>query len=167
VKHNLPDIQVKDNFFSKKEFNILVSNTQHIQLSARQNDDGNYGFRHNFKKPSNDDWFSKKIKDNFFPNLNLEFWEGGYHLRHNKEKPLVHIDPNSDYNFLCYLKGKELMYNGTGFYNDDKNLDRYIGFKENRALFFNSCIYHSDLQSLGESSPRYTLNIFYKRVVDN
>ena len=55
------------------------------------------------------------------------------------------------------------MYNGTGFYNSNNQLDRYVGFKENRAMFFNGKeIYHSDLQALGESTPRYTLNIFYK-----
>ena len=43
-----------------------------------------------------------------------------------------------------------------------KSLSSHIGFIENRALFFNgSKIPHSDLQSFGDSSERYTLNIFY------
>ena len=42
-------------------------------------------------------------------------------------------------------------------------LSSHIGFVENRALFFNgSKILHSDLQSFGDSSPRYTLNIFFR-----
>ena len=32
------------------------------------------------------------------------------------------------------------------------------------VLFFNGKkIFHTDLQALGESSPRYTLNIFYTK----
>ena len=36
-----------------------------------------------------------------------------------------------------------------------------ISFKHNRAMFFNSHIHHTDLQALGESSPRYTLGILF------
>ena len=54
------------------------------------------------------------------------------------------------------------MYNGTGFYNKKGSLDRYVGFICNRALFFNGKnIMHTDLQALGPSSYRYTLNVFY------
>jgi hypothetical protein len=67
-----------------------------------------------------------------------------------------------DYNFILYLKGKEILYNGTGFF-DDKQLNTLVGFKHNRALFFNGRdVLHSDLQAFGESSFRYTINIFYK-----
>ena len=47
----------------------------------------------------------------------------------------------------------------------DDQLSSHIGFVENRALFFNGMkIPHSDLQSFGESSNRYTLNIFYREI---
>jgi len=73
---------------------------------------------------------------------------------------MSHNDGN-DYNFLLYLQGKELVYNGTGFYTK-KQLHSYIGFVQNRALFFDGKNnVHTDLQALGESSPRYTINIFY------
>ena len=61
-----------------------------------------------------------------------------------------------------FVKGDSLLNNGTGFMTG-KSLSSHIGFIENRALFFNgSKIPHSDLQSFGDSSKRYTLNIFYK-----
>ena len=42
------------------------------------------------------------------------------------------------------------------------NLNTYIGFVENRAIFFDGKNnWHTDLQGLGESSPRYSINIFY------
>ena len=74
------------------------------------------------------------------------------HSRQNNEEPLFHVDDdkNNVANFLLFVKGEPLLNNGTGFMH-------------NRALFFNGMkIPHSDLQSFGESSNRYTLNIFYK-----
>ena len=66
---------------------------------------------------------------------------------------------------LQRVKGKALLNNGTGFFIDGK-LSSHVGFVENRALFFNgSKIWHTDLQGLGESSPRYTLNIFYRQKI--
>lgn len=155
------DIQIKDNFFTKKEFDIIKKNIHKIPYEPRKNHQGNFGFRHNFEKDSENSWIFEKIKKIFFPNLDLEIFECGYHLRHNKGTPMTHCDP-TDYNFMLYIEGKELFYNGTGFYNNEKMLDRYVGFIENRALFFKGKeIFHTDLQALGESSPRYTLNIFY------
>jgi len=161
----MKDITVVDDFFNEKELNILVSNLNKINFEHQQNKKGDkYGFGHGFEENKENIWLFDKIKKNLFKNINLKpiSNECAFRLRHNSEKMLPHQDDFSDYAFLAYLKGKELMYNGTGFYNDDTNLDRYVGFKENRIIFYNSLIFHSDLQSLGESSPRYTLNIFYK-----
>ena len=86
------------------------------------------------------------------------------HLRQNNKEPLFHVDVDKDNvaNFLLFVKGESLLNNGTGFMTG-KSLSSHIGFIENRALFFNgSKIPHSDLQSFGDSSERYTLNIFYK-----
>ena len=120
---------------------------------------GTYGFRHYFKKLDNE-WLFKKIKKQFFPNINLEVANSSYHLRNNTKKVLAHKD-EANYNFLLYLNGKKLIYNGTGFYTKN-SLHTYIGFVENRALFFDGKNnMHTDLQALGESSFRHTINIFY------
>jgi hypothetical protein len=159
----MKDITVIDDFFNEKELNILNSNLSKISLQPQENTAGDkYGFGHTFIPDKENQWLFNKIKKCFFKDINLKEIECAFRLRHNNHKVLPHQDDHVNYLFLCYLKGKELIYNGTGFYNDKKNLDRYIGFKENRAMFFNSHIYHTDLQALGESSPRYTLNIFYK-----
>ena len=50
--------------------------------------------------------------------------------------------------------------NGTGFYEKEKEgltLHTHIGFKENRAIFFDSTIYHSPLLFAGNSGPRYAM----------
>jgi len=161
----LPDISVMDNFFDKKEFDILYNNLNTIKFVNIKNTYGAFGFIHDFEKNKDNEWLYNKIKNVFFPHKNLEVSKSSFRLRHNSKEVLFHVDEGcgTDYNFILYLKGKELLYNGTGFYNDSKKLDRYIGFIENRALFFRgSTIVHADLQALGESSPRYSVNIFYK-----
>tara|TARA_R100000951_G_scaffold10280_1_gene8809 strand:- start:191 stop:673 length:483 start_codon:yes stop_codon:yes gene_type:complete len=156
----LPTIQIKDNFLNKKEFKIILNNIDKIQYLPMTNEDGTYGFRHEFYKNLDNEWLFKKIKKQFFSNINLKIERSCYHLRQNTKKVLAHID-DMDYNFILYLKGKELIYNGTGFYHKN-NLNTYLGFVENRALFFDGKNnWHTDLQALGESSPRYSLNIFY------
>ncbi len=158
----MKDITVFDDFFNEKELNILQNNLNKIKWDhAKNKEKEQYGFTHKFFPSKENQWLFNKIKKIFFKKKNLKLIECSFRIRHNSEI-MPHQDDHVNYLFLCYLKGKELMYNGTGFYNDKKNLDRYIGFKENRAMFFNSHIVHTDLQALGESSPRYSLNIFYK-----
>ena len=48
------------------------------------------------------------------------------------------------------------------FYHNNE-LTAHISFVENRAIFFKGNeIWHTNLQSFGPSSPRYTLLIFYE-----
>ena len=157
----LPTIQIKDNFLTKKEFKILNSNVDKISyVTIKDDKDDIFGFRHPFKRNSENEWLFKKIKKQFFPDTNLKVSTSCYHFRNNNKKVLNHTDDN-DYNFILYLKGNELVYNGTGFYTKN-NLNTYIGFVENRAIFFDGRNnMHTDLQALGESSFRYTINIFY------
>lgn len=158
----LPTIQIKDNFLTKKELKKLQNNINKINYKPMINGYGNYGFRHYFKPDLHSKWFLNKIKKQFFPNTNLKISYCCYHLRHNFNKVFAHTDNNVNYNFLLYLKGKELIHNGTGFYYKN-SLNTYLGFVENRALFFDGeNNLHTDLQALGESSPRYTISIFYK-----
>ena len=161
-------IKIVDNFFNKEEFEILTNHLSKINFKSLINEEGDrYGFGHGFKENKENKWLFNKIKKNFFKNKNLISKDSAFRLRHNFKKILPHIDHFCDYAFICYLTGKELVYNGTGFYKkngDQLQLDTYIGFRENRALFFNSNIYHTDLQALGESSPRYSLNVFYKNI---
>tara|TARA_R100001510_G_C7645900_1_gene203218 strand:+ start:589 stop:1080 length:492 start_codon:yes stop_codon:yes gene_type:complete len=155
------NLQVIDNFFSEKEFNIIQSNISKLDLKIMTNENGIYGFRHTFEKDKDNEWMFAKIKQAFFRKKDLHLKHASYHLRHNNKKVMSHTD-GPDYNFILYLKGQELVYNGTGFYDKNNNLNTYVGFVENRALFFDGKNnVHTDLQALGESSPRHTLNIFY------
>ena len=165
MSKNKLELKIIDNFFSQNELNILTNNLTRIPYTPLRDHYGkgnHFGMIHDFKKNTTNQWLFDKIKKNFFPNMNLIDVESRFTVRHNKSKVLAHVDDN-DYNFIAYLKGKELVYNGTGFYHN-KNLNTYVGFVENRAIFFDGLNnHHTDLQALGESSMRYTLNIFYDK----
>ena len=154
------DIQIKDNFFTQKEYDILINNLDKINFTLADNGEFH---SHAFQPNKKNKWLFDKIKSSFFKK-NLEIYKCRFDMRHNKTRVLPHLDKeHNDYNCIIYLKGNELIYNGTGFYYNN-SLHTYVGFVKNRALFFNGAkVYHTDLQGLGESSIRYTLNVFYKQ----
>tara|TARA_R100000664_G_C2701954_1_gene101954 strand:+ start:234 stop:746 length:513 start_codon:yes stop_codon:yes gene_type:complete len=167
MKHdkNTEFVMYVDNFLSKETLESLQENFVNLDYTPVKTPTGlYYGNRHSFPKSFYNDPLLKLIKEYFFPHRNLVPMNVSAHMRNNSKEPLFHTD-NSEgnvANFLLFVKGEPLFNNGTGFLTNG-NLSSHIGFIENRALFFNGAkILHSDLQSFGESSSRYTLNIFYK-----
>ena len=162
---NTEFVMYVDNFLTQETLESLQETLQTISYNVVKNPDGQvFGHRHTFPKSFHSDPLLKLIKDYFFPHRNLEPISVSAHLRINKKEPLFHVDNDKENiaNFLFFVKGEPLLNNGTGFMNNGQ-LSSHVGFVENRALFFNgNKIWHSDLQSFGESSSRYTLNIFYK-----
>ena len=162
---NTEFVMYVDNFLEKETLKSLqdnISNTDHGEI---WDNNGNlYGKRFTFPESFKKDPLLVFIKQYFFPHRNLVPISLHSHLRLNTEKPLFHIDDQKGgcANFLLFVKGEPLLNNGTGFLTNGE-LSTHVGFIENRAVFFNgSKIMHGDLQSFGDSSPRYTLNIFYK-----
>tara|TARA_Y100000114_G_scaffold66787_1_gene61229 strand:+ start:674 stop:1177 length:504 start_codon:yes stop_codon:yes gene_type:complete len=142
---------------------------QHLQELALQqnyesyiNDTGHYGFGVEIQKEVLEkDQIVEKIYKDFNLSSKIKIANGRIHMRHNHEKINHHFDEGS-YSFLLYLKGEPLLHNGTGFLTTDGYLTTSAGFLENRAVFFNAgLIRHTNMQALGESSPRYSLNIFF------
>lgn len=167
---NTEFVMYVDNFLEENTFKSLqhnISNTEHVDVYDGQGK--LYGKRFTFPDEFKKDPLLKLIKQYFFPHRNLVPASLHSHLRQNSKEPLFHLDNKNDNdcaNFLLFVKGNPLLNNGTGFLTKGE-LSSHIGFIENRALFFNgSKIMHGDLQSFGESSPRYTLNIFYKEIND-
>jgi len=104
----------------------------------------------------------KNIKKYFKTTVQMEEGQSFYFLSFPNTPPSPHYDPGL-FNCLIYLVGDKLINNGTGFYEKVKGelvLHTHIGFKENRAIFFDSHIYHSSLQFAGNSSPRYVMANF-------
>ena len=162
---NTKFVMYVDDFLSKETLHSLQETLVNLNYEEVKNPAGQeYGFRHTFPKSFHNDPLLKIIKQYFFPHRNLKPISVSAHSRQNKEEPLFHTDDEKGNvaNFLFFVKGEPLLNNGTGFTHDNQ-LSSHIGFVENRALFFNGMrIPHSDLQSFGESSKRFTLNIFYK-----
>ena len=157
-----------DDFLDEATLKSLQDTVTKLEYQEVKNPEGQlYGMRHSFDKSICDDPLLKLIKQYFFPHRNLEPISVNAHIRENKKEPLFHIDDDKGNvaNFLLFVKGEPLLNNGTGFSHKNQ-LSSHVGFVENRALFFNGLkIPHSDLQYFGESSNRYTLNIFYKENV--
>ena len=162
---NTEFVMYVDNFLDEDTLKSLQENVTKLEYYEVKNPNGQlYGMRHTFNKSIHSDPLLKLIKQYFFPHRNLEPMSVSAHLRENKKEPLFHVDDDKGNvaNFLLFVKGEPLLNNGTGFMHNNR-LSSHVGFVENRALFFNgSKIWHSDLQSFGDSSNRYTLNIFYK-----
>ena len=82
-----------------------------------------------------------------------------YFLSTTHKEATPHTDPN-EYNCLIYLQGEHFLNSGTGFFDKIDNnyvLNSHIGFKENRAIIFDSKIYHSSLQFNENSGLRYVM----------
>ena len=162
---NTEFVMYVDNFLTKETLESLQETFLNINYGEVKNPEGQvYGYRHTFPHSFHSDPLLTLIKKYFFPHRNLKPISVSAHIRNNDKELLFHVDVEKDNvaNFLLFVKGEPLLNNGTGFMNG-KSLSAHIGFLENRALFFNgSKIPHSDLQSFGKSSSRYTLNIFYE-----
>jgi hypothetical protein len=162
---NTKFVMYVDDFLEDDTLKSLQDTVTKLKYYEVKNPEGQiYGMRHTFDTSIHNDPLIKLIKQYFFPHRNLEPISVSAHLRENNKEPLFHTDDDKGNvaNFLLFVKGESLLNNGTGFMHDNK-LSSHIGFVENRALFFNGMkIPHSDLQSFGDSSNRYTLNIFYK-----
>jgi len=167
VRHNKNTkfVMYVDDFLGEDTLKSLQDTITKVEYQEVKNPGGQvYGSRHTFPKSFHNDPLLKLIKQYFFPHRNLEPISVSAHYRQNKDEPLFHTDDDKGNvaNFLLFVKGEPLLNNGTGFMHNNQ-LSSHIGFVENRALFFNGMkIPHSDLQSFGDSSNRFTLNIFYK-----
>ncbi len=85
-----------------------------------------------------------------------------YFLSTTHKEATPHTDPN-EYNCLIYLQGEHFLNSGTGFFDKIDNnyvLNSHIGFKENRAIIFDSDISHCSLQFDSNSAKRYVMANF-------
>ena len=172
-----PKIFVQDNFFEDNFLKKIQKEIVSMQFSSRYNDISTKDKKHLGKNQrtyhqvelSQNSLVVSKVKDKIKQHFNV----GGiqemlsyYFLSFPNTNPIPH-DDKSVYNCLIYLLGDPLINNGTGFYEKNQNeytLHTHIGFKQNRAIFFSSSIWHSPLQFAGNSTPRYIMaNFIFKK----
>jgi len=169
---------VKDNFFSKEIYDNIIVDLSGLKFTNRYAtaDHENIYNKIYFNINLNHDHFavkevSKKLNEEY--QLNVLPLENNYYLssKHTEATPHNDIQDENNINYLnciIFLKGKELLNSGTGFYDYDKetkeyNLNRHIGFKRNRAIIFDPSIYHASLQFNEECGSRYIMANFFKR----
>jgi hypothetical protein len=168
------NIHIQDNFFDndffvklQKEIVLLNFKSRFAEVKENSPDDiANHIYQRNYHHVSiHEDALVyheviKKIKKYF--NFSVKHMISHYFLSFPNTPAIPHND-RSIYNCLIYLVGDKLINNGTGFYEMIKEecvLNTHVGFKENRAIFFDSKIIHSPLQFAGNSTPRYVMANF-------
>ena len=165
---------VKDNFFNEDVYNEILKDISRLKFNNRSSIID--------KKDVNADNVYQKIYFNVSLNfshfavkdvckklseykLNLSSVEHAYFLSTKHKDATPHADWAVDVNCLIYLKGEMTLNSGTGFYDIKDNnyeLNRHVGFKENRAIIFDSKIFHASLQFNEGSKPRYVMANFFK-----
>tara|TARA_R110000796_G_C14250954_1_gene398591 strand:+ start:88 stop:531 length:444 start_codon:yes stop_codon:yes gene_type:complete len=106
------------------------------------------------------------INKKFNFNVN-NFVQTTYTMVGANDMPRPHTDEKMGVKYQCliFMHGEESTNNGTGFYHKtetgDYELSIHVGFKQNRATFFSSDVFHSPLQWAGNGSFRYSICNFF------
>jgi len=163
-------IHIQDNFFDSKFIQTLQKELITLEFKHRfstfkhiNNYDHNYHHVELTEDAPVVQEVTKQLKTHF--NFSsIKYMQSSYLLSFPNTPAVPHQD-ESDFNCLIYLLGNPLINNGTGFYIEQEGnqvLNSHVGFKENRAIFFDAKIYHSPLQFAGNSTPRYVMANFIK-----
>lgn len=159
-------IIVQDNFFTKKMLNKIKIDLKYQKFTNRFTEKNNsvnqkIYFNVNLTQDHPVVLETKKILKEKF-NLSCSSINSHYFLSTKHKEATPHRDL-SECNCLIYLQGNPLLNSGTGFYdkiNDTYHLNSHIGFKENRAIIFDSTIHHASLQFNEGGGTRYCLANF-------
>ena len=162
-------IYIIDNFLDQDFFNFVKNFSKSIHVkyipmyiegTTEKNEKNTYGFRQIIN--ANDEIFiniKNKCLEKFKYKIE-EISECGLDKRQLTQfKP--HIDTKyGTVNLYLQIEGQTKLNHGIGFYTDN-NLDIHVGFKENRAILFNSDIWHTSL--VDEKTWRTTLTCFISK----
>jgi len=160
------NIYVQDNFFDSKFIQTLQKELLTLDFQYRfSTSESVYNRNYHHVELTEDAPAVQEVTRQLKKHFNfssIKHMESFYFLSFPNTPAIPHQD-HADFNCLIYLLGNPLINNGTGFYIDqgeEQILNSHVGFKENRALFFDAKIYHSPLQFAGNSTPRYIMANF-------
>jgi len=163
-------IIVKDNFFTKDVLKNIYDDISKLKFKNRyvenKNNEDDIYLKIYFQVILDKKHFAvqqvlKNVENLIEEKLKIG---GNYYFLSTKHKEATPHKDGSDVNCLIYLKGKELINSGTGFYdinNNECNLNTHVGFKENRAIIFDSKIMHASLQFNENCGTRYVMANFF------
>ena len=163
------DIKIKDKFLSKDDFNVIYNTAQ--SLSFNTNDLA-------YKESDNHVWFTAEAPEDTrnivirsvseYFNVQIEKLKiCQYTFVFRSKDTQVHndTDKGNDFQTIIYIKGKDDVHSGTGFYveKDGKYiLNTHIGFMPNRLVSWTPDVYHAPLSFTDEFNPRISLITQYK-----
>ena len=166
-------IIIQDNFFSKDMLDKIKVDLTHQKFTNRftEHTDSIYQKIYFHSKLTEDHPVVLEVKKILKEKFELTYLniDSQYFLSTKHEEATPHRDVGHEYNCLIYLKGDFILNSGTGFYDYDEinnqySLNTHVGFKENRAIIFDSRIYHSSLQFNEGGKTRYCLANFINRI---
>lgn len=173
---NIKDkIIIKDNFFKLKTLNAIKNQLSSVCWNNRYNKIKSTVYNKiYFNQILDSNHFAVKEMNQKLKIFNIKYdikkTNSEYWLSTKHKNPTPHTDINY-INCLIYLKGDHLINSGTGFYDKIGNnivLNTHVGFKENRAIIFDSKIRHSSLQFSENSGTRYVMvNFLFKKIKKN
>lgn len=174
------DIHIKDNFldeelykliYDKIPFYIYGGNYGYHNVEGKLIQEQNSKPEHLFYGAKVEENISNHIKEKCEKLYGKKFKENySAYTMVTRTTPMVHCDKgkNTSHQIIIYIRGDEGLNRGTGFYvknNDVHELNTHIGFKENRAIFWESSVYHSPLiWSDDNKSKRFSIIAQYKEI---
>jgi hypothetical protein len=170
------NLTVIDDFLPKKEFSQIYNNISLLEWSHNSNyitDVNHIWYSSGPLSPQDFSLFKKALRKKLSKKIihcELNSWTWV-----NTKEPRPHIDYRKgkcEQQLVFYIKSDEKINGGTGFYRQeeenseekDNYLDVHVGFKENRAVFFESkncfhtpLLWNADNKTLGRYSAIFQL----------
>ena len=164
------DIIIKDNFIEKNLFEELKNKIPYLKYNGLGNYLKNEKGSHVWFSAPVENKIENIIKEKCEKTLNKKFKVPlCCYTMLGSHEPLVHSDNSrADYQAIIYIKGDTNLNKGTGFYvfNKETNsheLNTHVGFYENRAIIWDSNIFHSPMNwSSDNKSFRFSIIIQLK-----
>ena len=163
---------IQENFFPPELYNEIVQlmiKAEYNPPNEKEREAHKGAYWHEHTLPNDCDIqveIKKLIKEKFNFKVS-KFDYSAYTMVGVSDRPRPHTDMSRERTHQCliYMHGEESANNGTGFYHkassEHLELSMHIGFKQNRAIFFSSDVWHSPLQWAGNGSFRYSICNFF------
>ena len=172
------DYAIKNNFFDDEDFLNLKNQLLNLEYTPPKKHDVERLYGHTYWHQRIVDTNSevaeviqKKVKKYFDFDIK-KFNRIFYTMCGNQPTIHPHIDRTDDIQYQCliYIGGLTDIYSGTGFFKIGNNVienmkegpQDIIGFKENKAIFWNSEMVHSPLHTENTGLWRYAIAAMFK-----
>tara|TARA_R100001460_G_scaffold71998_1_gene112695 strand:+ start:1767 stop:2267 length:501 start_codon:yes stop_codon:yes gene_type:complete len=160
------NINIKDNFIEEKLYKSIYDKVLHLPYKP------NVGSRYYFHGAPVEKDVANYVREECEKLSGKKFIEKytSYGMVTGID-PIVHCDYDEEictHQVLVYIRGDEGLHRGTGFYvnnNGTQELNTHVGFRQNRAIFFDSKNYHSPLiWSDDNKSKRFSILAQFKEI---